>query len=232
MVADDDPVAGVTWDTVRRAANQFAADEGEWAGVPLPVDHLRLVMSPKYKFCDLNGYSLDKDKKADTPCPKIRNIWYSHRLRGDVVLFEEEGRVVHCVLPDGPGMRLKFLVNTIGGSRAWDFKAEVKAMEKLRDCVDQYKFERYVMTGTFLETSERSGVTYLFRRLRPTVAIKDQRILAALCMHPIGHYEESFSGVMVPTDDVLAHLLLMRADEHLFWKRANHHNPYGASSGI
>jgi len=28
---------------------------------------------------------------------------------------------------------------------------------------------------------------------------------------------------MVPTDDVIAHLMLMRADEHGFWKRANQH---------
>lgn len=95
-----------------------------------------------------------------------------------------------------------------------------------------------MMTGSFLETSQRSGVTYLFRRLRPTLAMRGSldgssvHILAALCLHPIGYYSDSFAGTMVPTDDVCAHLLMMRGDEHHFWRKANHHNIHAASSGL
>jgi hypothetical protein len=86
----------------------------------------------------------------------------------------------------------------------------------------------YLLIGMFLETSKRSGVTYLFRKLAPTVATKagpddEMRVLTTLCLHPIGHYENTPCGVMVPTDDVIAHLLLMRGDEAKFWAKANHH---------
>lgn len=37
---------------------------------------------------------------------------------------------------------------------------------------------------------------------------------------------------MVPTDDVIAHLLLMRGDERLFWRRANQHHPLDPESGL
>jgi hypothetical protein len=68
----------------------------------------------------------------------------------------------------------------------------------------------------FLETSRRSGVSYLFRRLKPTLAIKDGRALCALCLHPIGYYEGTWSGAMCPTDDIIAHLMLARGDEAMF----------------
>lgn len=71
-----------------------------------------------------------------------------------------------------------------------------------------------LMTGSYAETSERSGVTYWFRRLRPTLALSYRgtrlRCLAALCTHPLGTYEGSWAGVLVPTDELCSHLLLMR----------------------
>jgi hypothetical protein len=105
----------------------------------------------------------------------------------------------------------------------------------------------YTCTGQFLETSKRSGLTYLFRRLRPTVVLTGQgassdqftgevtpgmRILTCLCLHPIAYYANSYCGAMVPTDDVIAHLLYMRADEHLYWRRANHHTAGSVLAGL
>jgi hypothetical protein len=58
------------------------------------------------------------------------------------------------------------------------------------------------------------------------------RILAVLCMHPIGHFQETFSGAMCPTDDVIAHLMLMRADEHHFWKKSNIHPSWSTNAGL
>jgi hypothetical protein len=92
------------------------------------------------------------------------------------------------------------------------------------------------LAGAFLETSPRSKVIYLFRRCRPTIALvnaRDEkiRILAVLCLHPIGYYANSFAGVMVPTDDVIAHLMLMRADERRFWSKANHHHLWEREAG-
>ena len=107
-------------------------------------------------------------------------------------------------------------------------------------------FKAYMMTGTFLEISKRSGVAYMFRRLRPTLALSMRegsirhgsrgvggtRILAALCLHPIGYYRGSWAGAMTPTDDVIAHLMLMRGDEAMFWRRANQHAPWRPEAGL
>ena len=108
--------------------------------------------------------------------------------------------------------------------------------------VSHRQFKHYMMTGMFVERSKRSGVTYLFRRLKPTVALAarpglpetgaNMKILCCLCMHPIAYYAESWAGAMVPTDDVIAHLMLMRADERLFWARSNQHPPYRPEAGL
>jgi hypothetical protein len=37
---------------------------------------------------------------------------------------------------------------------------------------------------------------------------------------------------MVPTDDVIAHLMLMRGDEHMFWRRCNQHQPWTKEAGV
>ena len=128
-------------------------------------------------------------------------------------------------------------VNTLGASRAWSVDAELTAMRLLRGLVTPAAYDYYLLTGSFLETSKRSRVTYLFRRLRPTLALREQHDgssapIAALCMHPIGYYKDSFAGCMVPTDDVVAHLLMMRGDERKFWAKANHHDLNSPESGL
>jgi hypothetical protein len=37
---------------------------------------------------------------------------------------------------------------------------------------------------------------------------------------------------MCPTDDVIAHLALMRGDEAMFWRRCNQHPPYRPEAGL
>jgi hypothetical protein len=103
------------------------------------------------------------------------------------------------------------------------------------------QMKQYVLTGMFMETSRRSGLAYIFRRLKPTVVLapsdrsddsKPLRILACLCMHPIAYYAGSWAGGMCPTDDVIAHLSLMRGDEHMLWRRSNQHPPYLPEAGL
>lgn len=109
-------------------------------------------------------------------------------------------------------------------------------MATLQSLVTPRVFRMYLMTGSFLESSTRSKVMYIFRRLKPTIAMSGRtgqlRILASLCMHPIAYYEGSWAGAMCPTDDVLSHLMLMRGDEALYWKRANHHHASRPEAGI
>ena len=62
---------------------------------------------------------------------------------------------------------------------------------------------------------------YLFRKGRPTIALRQDEdvnyALCALCLHPIGYYGDTWAGVMCPTDEVIAHLLMMRGSEEKFW---------------
>jgi hypothetical protein len=37
---------------------------------------------------------------------------------------------------------------------------------------------------------------------------------------------------MVPTDDVIAHLLFMRGDEAGYWGQANHHSASAPEAGL
>ena len=134
------------------------------------------------------------------------------------------------------------MLNTLGVSAGatWSIEAEEMALTKLKEMVAPHQYKMYVLGGAFIETSKRSGVKYIFRKLKPTVAIcpdkgnpgEQIRVLTTLCMHPIGYYEQSFAGSYVPTDDVCAHLMLMRADERRFWGKCNHHNPRTPQAGI
>lgn len=77
----------------------------------------------------------------------------------------------------------------------------------------------------------KSGVMYVIRKNRPTIAI-GSRVLCALCLHPLGYYEGTWTGSLCPTDEVIAHLLFIRGDEHTFWKKANHIPLYETNSGV
>ena len=93
-----------------------------------------------------------------------------------------------------------------------------------------------MLTGHFSETSKDSQVMYVFRRGRPTIALREVgeefRILCALCLHPIGYYGDTWAGVMCPTDEVIAHLLMMRGSEAKFWANANQHPLNQPSAGV
>ena len=138
--------------------------------------------------------------------------------------------------------RLRLWLCTLGASDAWDIDAEIKAMEKLAGMLSERQWRHYCLTGSFLETSSRSRLTYVFRRSRPTVVLTprskwwrptdEMRCLAVLCLHPVGYYDQTWAGCMVPSDDVIAHLLSMRGDEAYFWRKANQHPPSAPEAGL
>ena len=179
---------------------------------------------------------------------RVRNSWYSAKLNADVYVFEriDTGKVFAVKVqrsPDSSMNRLALWMNTIGASDAWDLDAEHKARKKLRGMLSERQWRHYDLTGSFLEASDRSRLTYVFRRLRPTVALTPRwpwyrtapdsmKCLAVLCLHPIGYYDRSWGGCLVPSDDVIAHLLLMRSDEAGFWKAANQHEPWEPEAGL
>lgn len=227
---------------VRREINRVAFKRGEWAGIPVPVDGMKMVIAKGYPFADI----LTSKPKADNH--NVVNSWFSSKYHTTVgAISDSEGRYHAGILATNNAANAVF--DTMRAAATWDIEAEIRAMDKLQDLIPDHLFDLYCLTGMFLESSKRSRVTYIFRRLRPTLAIslaqkhydwasgqmvfeENYRFLCALCLHPIGYYEGSWAGAMVPTDDLLAHLLLMRADEPYFWKKANHIPCYLPQAGI
>lgn len=239
----------LTWDGLRLGIQRAAEDKQEWAGCPLPVPDYPLTLEPRYPFPKLNGafFAGDKLLKADDTADEqcgftVVNSWRSVRTNTVVHVIDERGRRSLVKLPlCSPGRKLGMAIGTLAaGVHAWSVEAEVRAVDKLGSMVTEHAWDCYVLTGSFLETSTRSGVTYLFRKNRPTLALvpgrgrggDDMRILAALCLHPIGYYQGTWAGVMVPTDEVVAHLILMRGDEAKFWAKCNKHDILDAEAGL
>ena len=218
---------------LRNKLREIAAARDEWAGIPLPIDGEQLVIEPSYPYAGLSNIG---GKPEEPGGLRVRNIFWSTRWRCKAAVCErEDGKMILQVLR-GSGNAATMLLQTLGCSFAWGIEQESNAIQLLATLVKHNAFKHYMLTGTFLESSARSGVTYLFRRLRPTLAIKEQRgfmcVLAALCMHPIGYYAGSWAGAMCPTDDVIAHLILMRGDEPMFWRRCSQHPVYAPEAGL
>ena len=227
-----------TWDQVRESLVRMGRSEGIWAGVPLPVDGLAMTIEDKYPFEKLeerfgNGRTMSRFAVPnDADQWFLHSCWHSTVKRGAVYVFiGPHGRVRHQFIQISEYERI---INTmvVAASPAWSIDAEFAAIEKLGKLITRHMLEIYMLTGTFLESSRRSGLFYIFRRLAPTIAVRPGpggamvggRVLAALCAHPIAYYNNSWAGAMVPTDDVISHLVMMRGDEHFFWRRCNQHD--------
>jgi len=222
-------------DFVRDAMSKLANHVGEWCGFPIPIDGERLILEPRHPASKVYE-QLGKREEQNHDNQQVINVWYSHARRCDVVMYRENNKFEWGIIP--ALHHIKQDLSTLGCADAWTLDAECKALETLRHLVPKHIFKYYFLTGMLPETSKRSGVTYLFRRLKPTVAIrphkngKNMKILATLCLHPIGYYADTWAGAMCPTDDVMAHLLLMRGDEKLFWRRANQISPHRPEAGL
>lgn len=218
---------------IRHALKSIAHDRNEWAGIPLPLDDQQLIIEPSYpKAAELSAIGAKPAAEPEGEQPTIRNTFWSSYKMGDVVVFEQGGKIdwgVHRF------NRLGHAINTLGCAIAWGIEQERNAIDLLGTLLRPHNFKQYLLTGMFLETSAASGVTYVFRRLRPTVALRlgePSRVLCTLCLHPIGYYAGSWAGAMTPTDDVVAHLMLMRGDEPMFWRRSNQHAPWRPEAGL
>ena len=235
-----------TIEAAHRALRELASQAEEYAGIPMPIQDASLTMHPKHKLNQLLGEppdswgpdgtlhvcrSSDIDEQVS-----FRNGWLSKRLKRRIEVWQTDGKF--RALYDDRMDSADMLLRTMGASQAWDIEAEITAIEKLRTLIKDHLWEMYFTSGMFLETSSRSGVTYIFRRLRPTIAVADtvdkkyKRILCTLCGHPLGYYKHSWAGALCPTDDVISHLLMMRADEHFYWRSMNQHAPWAPESGL
>lgn len=216
---------------LRNGLRRVAADRDDWAGIPMPLEGQKLIINPKFPMAEALSMIGAPEEKPLPEGVKFRNCWWSDKLRCTVYVYEEDGKILAAKLP--ATSRLTMDLNTMYCSVAWGIEQEGKAVQILGTLVKHHQFKSYMLTGMFVESSKRSGLTYLFRRLKPTVVLdarsgsddEKTRVLCALCLHPIAYYQDTFAGAMTPTDDVIAHLMLMRGDEVMFWRRANQHAP-------
>jgi len=240
-------MADLSWDEVHAGLARASRKAGEWAGYPMPIEGMSMTVHPSYPFSEnlsktfLPKPSLrvchDSDVNEDV---ELRNSWSSYKDRWTIQIWRDgkkflftRGSRVHAA---------PMVLQTLGAARSWDFAAELRAQETLKRHLTEWAYQCYIMTGTFLETSPRSHVSYMFRRLRPTIAMTGRptrkgddvgmRILTCLCLHPVGFFNGTFAGALVPSDDVLAHLLMMRGCEAKFWAHANHHDPLSPEAGL
>lgn len=255
-----------TWsqDDVRKLCDRISDHIGEWQGIPVPLgEDTPLVLAEGHPLRDLyrqlnqtGGLNVEiiVDDRPEFACSdadadvdeeeRVVNEWFCRVRNCRVLVIDRAGRrfsLTEPVSPDRSMDRLTFWLRTIGGADAWDLEAEHRARDTLRAMLSERQWMHYDLTGSFFETSPRSRLTYLFRRLRPTVALsprgkrptdENMRCLAVLCLHPIGYYEQSWAGCMVPSDDVIAHLAWMRGDEAGFWKQANQHRASSPEAGL
>jgi hypothetical protein len=210
--------------------------KGLYAGIPLPLEGHPLVIEPSYpaaaEIMKMGGKA-PEDMTIPEHIKKRGSVWSTHR-RGLVLIWSEHDKI-QCGIEYGVNHITQDL-RCLGASAAWGIEQEANAIALFASLVSHRQFKHYMLTGMFIETSPRSHVSYVFRRLRPTLALAMQeeavKILCAMCLHPIGYYEGCWAGAMCPTDDVIAHLMLMRGDEPMFWRRANQHPAYRPEAAL
>jgi hypothetical protein len=131
------------------------------------------------------------------------------------------------------GRRLDMITHTHNFAMRTSLRAERQALRKLKELITIDDFEHYCVSGS-LVAKGRSGTEYLIRKHRPTIAMSGttDRTLCTLCFHPVGYYFPSWVGALCPTDEVIAHLLFIRGDEHQFWKRSTQHSLDDPQSGV
>jgi hypothetical protein len=142
------------------------------------------------------------------------------------------------------GERLRKIIDGLGlrqGSQQ-TAAAEMRALESLKQRIGEARWEMYVLSGAFGERSPKSDLHYIFRKGLPTIAYtfhsgyggdcSKGKVLACLCLHPLGYYSGSHIGLMVPTDEVICHLLMMRGDEFGYWKSCGQWSASDSRSGI
>ena len=213
----------------------------------MPVPGLELVLEPRYKLkamsefrwkeCyDENGVRMPLDEEPTSEPSEYQrvNSWWSDRLRVTIIVVKDRGGRARAAaeLEDG----LSFALRTLEAASTWPIEAEQKAQKKLASLIPAHLFELYSLTGYYSEVSNRSQITYIFRRGRPTIAMREEtggyHVLCALCLHPIGYYGQTWAGVMCPTDEVIAHLLMMRGSEEKYWANANQHPIDHPAAGV
>lgn len=223
----------------------------------MPIDGLQLRVEPTFPNAEgLNAIGAREENPHELATH--RNTFYSTRWRCDIVVWNETEAVGDERVPIEWGKIPRvhgapMLINTLDASHVWGLEQEGRAVNTLGTLLRHHAFKAYLLTGSFVERSKRTGLFYMFRKLRPTLVMQKRgpisyeigetsarrvrnpdelHIVCCLCMHPIAYYAQSWAGAMCPTDDVIAHLMMMRGDEPMLWRRSNQHSPAMPEAGL
>lgn len=231
-----------------REMNRIAEQFGCESGIPFPympsrdedsINDYPLVLADRspLKFVEINQSLNEAAQRLAVRGFMIRNSW--HRLGDESVSVVRTERGPYALRePDAGGRLRKILAEfDVRQLTQQSVEAEFKAMESMKSKVNENQYRLYVLCGSFVERSDKSDIHYVFRKGKPTIAISfhgDQggRVLAALCMHPMGYYAFTHVGLMCPTDEVIAALLMMRGDERRFWAKSGQWHAADPRSGI
>jgi len=222
-----------------------------YSGIPLLVkDRADFEAAPRYAAKPLIEGRPRVEQGAEPQADGAPHYWGTRKLHGGFVMSSSGDRVeiwrdcdsgrYQVELKLASDVRRELQRATVEFSYQWTAEAEHKALRLLRRLVTPSQYRDYVTLGMFEEYSVRSGVRYAFRRCRPTIAYRPVirggelrlKILAVMCLHPVGYRRRSFAGMLVPTDDVITHLQLMRGDEPRFWRKCYQHQPYEPEAGL
>jgi hypothetical protein len=242
----------VSYDETYEAINQIAEEHGFLSGVPIPIVRQEgmqeLVMAPGVPLAEIFHMNqelqaaerrTEMEQELGSARIRVRNSW---EVLGDkTICVIETDKGPMAVERWHAGRRIRKLVRgaEVRHLARLTAKAELKAIESLRSRINESQFNSYVVSGIFPEHSERSDLHYYFRKGLPVIAVshhgpyKDTgRILCALCLHPMGYYQGTHAGLMTPTDEVIAQLLMLRADEHKFWAKSGQWSAEDTRAGI
>lgn len=242
-----------SWEAIRWGVDRLCEERGWHHGVPLPSStdqYRRIVMAKGCPLADKHGHGVPfafahKDGVHTCSTKDVENATYLvNKWRpypSEVSVYRDEKGAFKVRWPIAHE-RLKIVLDTMmTRAGAVSAESEFKAMECLLPKINESQWECYVLSGMFPETSKRSGVTYILRKGLPTLAMRmvprpeggEQRnFLAALCLHALAWYEGTFVGSYPPTDEVINHLMMIRGDEHGFWKKSVQHGITDPLAGI
>lgn len=239
-------MADISMEEMFAKMNEIAQEHGCEYGIPIPSSHdaTRPIVvargAPMYRV-PLN-YATAFEEELVTARVRVRNSWSVLGDREICVIQTDEGP--YALPQHHAGIRLRKIMDSLGLRQGCQqtAAAEMRAVESLKQRIGPNRWDMYVLSGAFAEKSERSDVHYIFRKGLPTIAFSyhsgyggdysKAKVLACLCLHPMGYYQGSHVGLMVPTDEVICHLLMMRADEHNYWKSCGQWSASDSRSGI
>ena len=233
-----------TWKDFYSGINRVADEQGCVYGMPLPVfvgEEIKTPITaqgtPLHPNFGLNLTAMAEDL-LEQGIP-VRNSWSTLGDKTVCVVNTEKGPMY---LPEyHAGTRLRMFMNGLSIRMAsyLNTEAEISAMLSLKEKLKPQQWRCYVLNGAFIERSKRSDIYYFFRKGFPTLAVSFHgtnadggKVLAALCLHPMGYWPGTFAGVMTPTDEVITHLLLMRTNERKYWAKCGQWNASDLRSGL